>query len=873
MSAAPSSFVFVTLPREDRRSDQFLGQLARALSTQDGIAGVGILETVGVPSARLLVYPASLLEAIEPFGEVERLTHSVLEREGAASSTFGSFQERFGYLVPARAPTSSSDRSPRGGADRPSGLASLASMSGVRIDVRTFWIPRSAGGLWVARCYRSTTPRTRPWGGGADPAGSALAQHWSILLQRPVFPREVPGRRGADRWKRWTSASTPREAWIALDATAAAEALDPPRRASTPAALYRQRGHLSVFGTPGAGKTSLLAELAAEAIRAGDPVVAIDLHGDLAPAVLDRLSAPLQERVVALDATDRPVPGINVLADPAGHTEERSIAHLVSALKRLSPDGEGIYWGFRLERIFDSFLRLVKEEGGTLADVAALLERPERREAMRVKTRRAELARFLDELEPILKRQPDFLWPAAARISKVVLSPALKELLSPEGPALPWEAAVREGRSLLVRLPYAEIGSEAAGFASTLLLAHIYLSLAAEATRSARSRPVLLLLDEAQGFSPRLLTEVLTEGRKFGLRVAVSTQYPERLAPEVERALKGAVAAHLCFRVALSNARATAVWLGIDRAMDPRALASLPTGRAILVDQRVGELIVPAPPPVSSGTWRRWKDAVGKARRDVGLPVSEGEGATGPDLDDRLPADPVAENVLLAVYAAQETAGSATQPKIMAAAVGSLLSSGEDGSQLLATWDALVGRRWIQKGDRGWTLGSAGAEALGLGRRTGAPRESTEHRALLLEAYRLFARRGCRLDLLRQGRFDTTLPDARLDLLPPSTGRPQVPKELAARLDRVRQGWAWRFFHGRNVHVEAEVSGALRRERIRHGCQKAMRADSFALFLVSDAPRARRVRSVLRELGLGLDRAQVWTLPRAALLRPPIGKS
>jgi len=84
-------------------------------------------------------------------------------------------------------------------------------------------------------------------------------------------------------------------------------------------------------------------------------------------------------------------------------------------------------------------------------------------------------------------------------------------------------------------------------------------------------------------------------------------------------------------------------------------------------------------------------------------------------------------------------------------------------------------------------------------------------------------------------------------------------------IDRARTEWAWRFFHGKNVHVEAEVSGALRRERIRHGLRKAARHDTFALFLVSDALRARRVRAVLREEGVGIDRAQVWTLAGCAV--------
>jgi hypothetical protein len=62
------------------------------------------------------------------------------------------------------------------------------------------------------------------------------------------------------------------------------------------------------------------------------------------------------------------------------------------------------------------------------------------------------------------------------------------------------------------------------------------------------------------------------------------------------------------------------------------------------------------------------------------------------------------------------------------------------------------------------------------------------------------------------------------------------------------------------VYVEAEVSGALRPERVRHGWTKAAGRGVFVLFVVGDAMRARRVRAALQRAGVPRDRAQVWTL-------------
>ncbi len=195
----------------------------------------------------------------------------------------------------------------------------------------------------------------------------------------------------------------------------------------------------------GPAKTWFLAERAARAIARRESVVAIDLHGDLAPAIVERLPPDLRERLVAIDATDRPVPGVAALAG----SDDRAAAHLVAAIKRLTPDGTDMYWGFRLERIFDTFVRLVQESGGSLLDLYALLADADRRDAARLASRRVDLVRFLEELAPIVRRNPDFLWPAAARLSKMVLVPALAELLCPPDGGLPVEALLEGGRSIL----------------------------------------------------------------------------------------------------------------------------------------------------------------------------------------------------------------------------------------------------------------------------------------------------------------------------------------------------------------------------------------------------------------------------------------
>ncbi|MGB7124258.1 MAG: hypothetical protein WBE40_05325, partial [Thermoplasmata archaeon] len=228
--------------------------------------------------------------------------------------------------------------------------------------------------------------------------------------------------------------------------------------------------------------------------------------------------------------------------------------------------------------------------------------------------------------------------------------------------------------------------------------------------------------------------------------------------------------------------------------------------------------------------------------------------------------DPATERLLLAVLAAEEE-GTPLDPARVVVAATALPGTPIDPATLFDRWGSVQRRNWLTSDEGRCRLSPAGARWLGLGAPTGAARESAEHRRLLLRTFRIFARRGYRLEIVRQGRFDTTLPDARFRQLAPACYRGS-PEELGREVDRARRGWAWRFFGGRDVHVEAEVSGALRADRVRHGWSKGAGRGAFVLFVVGEPMHARRVRGVLERLGAGRERAGVWSLPRDPVPNP-----
>ncbi|MCI4360660.1 MAG: DUF853 family protein, partial [Thermoplasmata archaeon] len=450
----------------------------------------------------------------------------------------------------------------------------------IRVSLQSHWFPDRSGRLRVW---------TRFAVGAGDTAEARLLSAGAALARQieeadgttPSLRIGRDGIRGGAEWREGRLGAlrcgpplrlTPRGAAASIPLSPAADRIDD-----------RLAQHTVVIGATGSGKTGLLARLSAERIARGTPVCVFDVHGDLAPAVVARLAPFDRRRVLAIDAespADR-IPGLAILDAGAGGAADASAADVVAALKRLSREGGEVYWGFRLERIFDTFVRLVQEEGGSLLDLSALLTDPRRREAARLTTRRPDAARFLDELPAILRRAPEFLWPAASRLSKIGLDPALAALLAPSGEGIPLDGWIAEGGSVLWRLPFSRLGPEGASLAGTLLATRTYLALARSNARRSKRLRALFVFDEAHAFSARLLTELLAEGRKFGIGVVLASQYPERLEPELRAAAAGAAGTHVVFRVPAASARTAGAWAGLSHDRAVELLPSLPIGTAL----------------------------------------------------------------------------------------------------------------------------------------------------------------------------------------------------------------------------------------------------------------------------------------------------
>jgi hypothetical protein len=129
-----------------------------------------------------------------------------------------------------------------------------------------------------------------------------------------------------------------------------------------------RRRHVYVVGSTGAGKSTLLLNLIRQDMEAGRGLTVMDVHGDLADAVVRLVPKHRTNDAVVFEAAAEQVIPFNPLACPDPARIDQVTSGVVSAFKKLYDS-----WGPRLENLLRYAVFATVEQGGTLHDMLRLL--------------------------------------------------------------------------------------------------------------------------------------------------------------------------------------------------------------------------------------------------------------------------------------------------------------------------------------------------------------------------------------------------------------------------------------------------------------------------------------------------------------------
>jgi hypothetical protein len=317
--------------------------------------------------------------------------------------------------------------------------------------------------------------------------------------------------------------------------------------------------HTHVLGPTGRGKSTLLLNMAVEAIRAGMGGIVLDPTGELTDLILARVPRDREEDVDLLDLGDESYPpALNLLACPPGEGDAQAQA-ICGIFARLFAR----FWGPRTEDILRSALTTLlvgRDPAGpapTLADVLTLLSDPGERSRYRASDPVA-LDVFWRQWQTLSEpARVQALAPLSNKLRALLGNRTLRNMLcQPAAPDM--RERIIGGRWLLVSLPQT-LGEDAADMIGSVLLHRAWQAAQRLGPLVQSDRPPFLcLIDECHRFChlPQGMASALAQARGYGLGFVLAHQH---LAQVSDHGLLEAIDANcqtkICFALQAADAK------------------------------------------------------------------------------------------------------------------------------------------------------------------------------------------------------------------------------------------------------------------------------------------------------------------------------
>lgn len=319
--------------------------------------------------------------------------------------------------------------------------------------------------------------------------------------------------------------------------------------------------HLFALGQTGTGKSTLLGALIRQDIEAARGFCLIDPHGDLAHDIAKAMG----ERGVYWNVSDPSSPyGYNPLSKVSAAWRPLVASGLVDALKKQWPDA----WGARMEHLLRfSVLALLGRDDATLADILPLFLDKEFRKEVVAGITDEQVRHFWTVEYGKLRYQftLDGVSPIANKLGAFLAHPVVrKAVCEPEKP-LRFRKIMDEGQMLVVNLAKGRLGADISNVFGGMIVSNIAgAAYSRQDQPEEERRPFFLYVDEFHSFTTSAFADMLSELRKYGVGLVLTTQHFARIELSVREAILGNVGTLISFRVGATDAALLARQFGDD---------------------------------------------------------------------------------------------------------------------------------------------------------------------------------------------------------------------------------------------------------------------------------------------------------------------
>ncbi|RBQ14172.1 type VI secretion protein [Spongiactinospora rosea] len=309
--------------------------------------------------------------------------------------------------------------------------------------------------------------------------------------------------------------------------------------------------HVHILGPNGTGKSTLLAQMILSDIRAGRGVVVIDAKGDLITDLLGLVPPEAGERLVLIDPDDpHPRPALNILGSGERDT---GVDNLVGIFHKIYAET----WGPRTDDILRACAITLAGQGGTLADIPALLTDAAFRRDRLAYLSDGFLMGFWHWYDGLTEQtQAHVTAPIMNKLRAFLLRPFVREVLASEQSTFDMEK-VLDGSILFARLPKGVLGDETARLIGSMLVAHVWQAASRRARLGRPRHPAALYIDETQNFLnlPHALSDMLAEARAYRLSMVMAHQHLAQLPRDLRQAVSSDARNKIYFSLSPQDAR------------------------------------------------------------------------------------------------------------------------------------------------------------------------------------------------------------------------------------------------------------------------------------------------------------------------------
>jgi hypothetical protein len=309
-----------------------------------------------------------------------------------------------------------------------------------------------------------------------------------------------------------------------------------------------RRKHNYILGKTGAGKSTLIANMAIDDIRKDRGIGIIDPHGDLCDTIMEFIPKRRINDVVYLEPFDLTHTfALNVLEVHNKEQKDLVSSGIVAIFKKIYVDS----WGPRLEYILRNIIiTLLEVEGTTLVDILRIIGDAGYRKRIVEKIQDPVIKSFWDNE---FARMPDSMKaeavsPIQNKVGQFVSAKMIRNIVGHPKSSINFSEIMDEGKILILNLSQGKLGEDNAALLGAMIITQIQLAAMNRSfIKEEDRRDFFLYIDEFQNFSTSSFIKILSEARKYRLCLTLANQYMGQLDEEVTNAIFGNVGTIISF--------------------------------------------------------------------------------------------------------------------------------------------------------------------------------------------------------------------------------------------------------------------------------------------------------------------------------------